>query len=66
MRYPKFLVKGAANIGDIPESIVVIPVSRPSDTNFWEVSGQRPLSFSVRRISLALGNLRDKSILSLH
>jgi len=32
VRYPKFLVGGAANIGDIPESAVVIPISRPSDT----------------------------------
>jgi len=36
------------------------------DINFWEVSDQRPLSFSMHRISLALGNLRDESILSLH
>ena len=33
VRYLKFLVGGAANIGDIPESAVVIPVSRPSDTS---------------------------------
>jgi hypothetical protein len=32
VRYSKFLVGGTANIGDIPESVVVIPVSRPSDT----------------------------------
>ncbi len=35
VRYLKFLVKGAANIGDIPESAVVIPVSRTSDTMRW-------------------------------
>jgi len=32
MRYSKFLVGGAANIDDIPESTVIILVSRPSDT----------------------------------
>ncbi len=35
VRYLKFLVGGAANIGDIPESAVVIPVSRTSDTNIY-------------------------------
>jgi len=34
IRYSKFLMGEAANIDDIPESVVVIPVSRPSDTNF--------------------------------
>ena len=33
VRYSKFLVGEAANIDDIPESAVVIPVSRPSDTS---------------------------------
>ncbi len=32
IKYLKILVKRTANIDDIPESAVVIPVSRPSDT----------------------------------
>ncbi len=46
IRYLKFLIGRTANIGDIPESAVVILVSRTSDTTlraFAQVSDSIPL-----------------------
>jgi len=56
VRYLKILVGRIANIGDIPESVVVISVSRTSDTR--EVRGFTSKSPPILRYYPAVGPIR--------
>jgi len=62
VRYLIILVGGTANIGDIPESVVVIPVSRTSDTS--ECSAQHSATGATaampRIIAATAANPRSK------